>query len=130
MLVQTWEEQYAFGVYGDGYVFNPKTGAVEGADYRIAMNAQAATNDARLFGDDPAVALETYAHEFRHAYQAEQVSRHQKPQFRHLVDDPEAAAEWQHEYIAPDTDYEAYHNQPVEKDARDFAEALVAYLYR
>lgn len=130
LLVQHLEERYAFGAYGDGYVFNVKTGQVEGADYHIAMNAQATTDYTRLFGDDPAVALETYAHEFRHAYQAEQTLRYQRSQFRHLVDDPIAVQEWQHEYISPDADYEAYHNQPVEKDARDFAEALVARLYQ
>lgn len=130
LLVQKGEERYAFGAYGDGYVFNPATGQVEGADYQIAMNAQATADYTRLFGDDPAVALETYAHEFRHAYQAEQIRRYQKTQFRHLVDDPIAAQEWQHDYILPEADYEAYHNQPVEKDARNFAAVLVKYFYQ
>lgn len=130
LLVQRWEDRYAFGAYGDGYSFNARTGMVEGADYQIAMNALAETDCKRLFGENPAAALETYAHEFRHAWQAEQVLCSQKPQFRNLVDDLDAAEEWQHEYVSPEADYEAYYNQPVEKDARDFAAAVVLRLYK
>jgi len=87
----------------------------------------------KLFGDDPSVALETYAHEFRHSYQAEQATGYDKPQFRNLVDDPELAGRWSQNlkrYTSPEVDYDAYRNQAVERDARAFAEELVRRVRR
>lgn len=130
LLVLEMDHPGAYGSYADGYRLNVDTGQVEGADYAIKMNLAAGINYEKLFGDDPAVALETYAHEFRHSYQAEQVTRYQKPQHRNLVDDQRAAQTWTQAYIGPDEDYQAYYDQPVEKDAREFADSLVKRVYR
>lgn len=130
LLVLEMEHPGAYGSYGDGYRLDVDTGQIEGADYAIKMNLSAGVNYEKLFGDDPAVALETYAHEFRHSYQAEQVTRFQKPQHRNLVDDPRAAQTWTQAYIGPDEDYQAYFDQPVEEDAREFAKRLVRRVYR
>lgn len=100
-----------------------------GSDYGIQLNEKAATDYERMFGDDPRLALETYTHEFRHAYQSEQVLRAQKPQFRNLVDNPDAARAWDHAYVSPEADFLGYWNQPVERDARDFAESITASLF-
>ena len=130
LVVKDMQEPSALGEYGDGFSFNRRTGKVEGADYGIRMNKEAQTD---LLGDDPAAALNTYAHEFRHSYQDEQVTAREKPQFRNLVDDPDEAAEWaanSANYIGPEEDFDAYHNQPVERDARAFAEGLVRRVYR
>jgi hypothetical protein len=129
LLVKDMGDPGLLGAYGDGYRFDKDTGEIEGADYGIIMNRAAEIDYEKLFGADPVVALRTYAHEFRHSYQAEQTTRYGKPQFRSLVDDPQAAQEWLHDYIAPEEDYDAYRNQPVEKDAREFAEELVRRLY-
>ena len=129
LIVLEMDEPGAYGSYGDGYRFNIDTGQIEGSDYAIKMNLAGSVDYEKLFGDDPAVALETYAHEFRHSYQAEQIVRYQRPQHRHLVDDPNAVQAWLRPYITPDEDYEAYRNQPVEKDAREFAEALIQTVY-
>jgi len=129
LLIEADEDRYAFGAYGDGYSFSADRGAVEGADYGIRMNTLAEVESKKLFGDDPLVALETYAHEFRHSYQAEQLTRFRKPQFRGLVDDLTAVESWDHEYVPPEQDFDAYQAQPVEKDARNFAQALVHRVY-
>ena len=122
------------GSYGNGYSRNPHTGQVKGVDYGIAMNREAQVDfRKKLFGDDPSVALETYAHEFRHSYQTEQASAYDKPQFRNFVDDPELAGRWSQNlkrYMSPEVDYDAYRDQAVERDARAFAEELVRRVCR
>lgn len=130
LLVLEMDDPKDYGYYGDGYRLDVDTGQIEGADHGIKMNLSAGVNYEKLFGDDPAVALETYAHEFRHSFQAEQVTRYLRPQHRNLVDDPQAAQAWNQPYISPEEDYKAYYDQPVEKDAREFAEALVKQVYR
>jgi len=135
------------GEYGDGYSFdraepsNPEK--YTGFDYRIKMNEEGVKEiDKRLFGDDPKIALETYAHEFRHSYQTEQAHAFDKG---FETDNPENAKEWSEnlkEYRNPPIPelaksnpdryfemYEAYRNQPVEKDAREFAENLSSRIY-
>jgi hypothetical protein len=129
LLIEDLEDETLQGFYADGYVFNEQSERVEGSDYGMKLNARAERDHERLFGDDPTLALETYAHEFRHSYQAEQVARSRKTQFRNLVDNTESARKWDHEYVSPESDYEEYCSQPVEKDARDFAEELVRRLY-
>ena len=56
------------GAYGDGYRFDKDSNQVEGNDYGIEINTKGEADYEKLFGDDPAAALETYAHEFRHSY--------------------------------------------------------------
>ncbi len=135
----------ALGLYGDGYSSDPSTGEIIGSDYGIRMNEDGMNErDEKLFGDDPKAALETYSHEFRHSYQAEQAGRFEKG-FK--TDNPEQAREWSENNKGdnyrrpPDSElaktdpekyfqeYEAYRNQPVERDARDFASQLTDRVY-
>jgi len=132
LLVKDMGDPDLLGAYGDGYRFNSDTKEIEGAEYGITMNRTAEVDYEKLLGDDPAVALRTYAHEFRHSYQAEQATRYDKLQFRNLVDNTEAAKEWSEnlrDYKTPDEDYDAYRNQSVERDARDFADELARRVY-
>ena len=93
-------------------------------------------------------ALDSYCHEFRHAYQNEQAGRYDSgylhrqefhlrsyrsetegrfnSPFRHLCHDEAKAAQWAENlrpgnYVSSDVDPERYRGQPVEKDAWDFA---------
>ncbi|MFE6646931.1 hypothetical protein ACFVJS_10240 [Nocardioides sp. NPDC057772] len=81
--------------------------------------------------DDPDL-LHTVAHEMRHARQYEAIEDNNDFQFW-WEDDPfdmheedgiteEQAEEWEEnfdDYKSPDQDFDAYYNQPVEKDARN-----------
>lgn len=74
-------------------------------------------------------ALNTYCHEFRHAYQHEMAIRYDSI-FKHLCHDEASAAKWSENlapghYISYEQDPEGYQNQPVEKDARDFADRIL-----
>jgi len=135
------------GEYGDGYSSDPADPSnIEkyvGSDYGIKMNKDGVNErDKKLFGDDPRAALETYGHEFRHSYQAEQAHAFDGGI---ITDDKVKAQEWSEnmkEYKQPpDTElakndpdkyfgeYEAYRNQPVERDAREFSEKIVSKVY-
>jgi len=129
LLVKDLGAPNRLGDYGDGYQFNTDTEIIEGADYGIQMNRTAETDHGKLFGSDPSVALQTYAHEFRHSYQAEQTLRYQKPQFRNLVDDADEAQAWLHEYIPWHKNFADYLQQPVERDARSFADEVVRRVF-
>ncbi|MBV9929101.1 MAG: hypothetical protein JOZ96_29085 [Acidobacteria bacterium] len=103
-------------------------GEYEDGDYVMRVNEKL------LQGDDPREALKTYIHEFRHSYQAEMATRHEKPQFRHWVHEPAAAAEWSKarrsdSYVRPEEDFERYSRQGVEQDAEGFAEELIRGVY-
>jgi len=114
------------GSYGDGYSYDAKADKIVGSDYRVTLNEEGIDERQRkLFGDDPRVALETHAHEFRHSYQREQAHA-----FEHglMTDDPVKAKEWsenfKHYKYAPEKElaetdpdryareYEAYSGQP------------------
>lgn len=130
------------GEYGDGSSYR-KT-AIFNRDYGIRMNEEGMKETGeKLFGDDPKAALETYAHEFRHSYQCEQAHAFDQGL---KTDNPVKAKEWSENlgknYIEPpsselaDTNpqeykikFGAYENQPVERDARDFASKLVSEIY-
>jgi len=108
-------------------------GVYDDSDYGIFMNRAGEANNEKLLGDDPELALRTYAHEWRHSYQWEQATRWEKPQFMRLIDDPDQAMQWSENirnYKEPDEDYDAYRNQSVERDARNFADKLVRRVYR
>jgi len=131
LIVEPNNNPLNLGHYGDGFSYNSETGQVEGSDYGIWMNE---TFDAteKLFGDDPALALETYLHEFRHSYQHEQANRYEKPQFQNLVDNAESASLWSENfknYVPPKTDFDKYQNQIVERDARSFSGFLRKLFY-
>ena len=133
LLTEDLEDGRLLGQYGDGYRLNPTTGEVEGADYGITLNRFGETDDGTLLGDDPVEALRTYAHEFRHSYQYEQAQRYDKPHFWRLVDDLDQARTWSDDlahYIPPTPgNYSAYATQPVEQDAREFADKLVGRVF-
>lgn len=78
-------------------------------------------------------ALETYCHEFRHAYQHEMATRYNSA-FRHLCHDEAAAGQWAANldggYVSFEQTPEGYEGQPVERDARDFAQKIVAEVQR
>jgi len=118
---------------------------IVGYDYGIRMNIEGMDYETnkKLFGDDSREALETYAHEFRHSYQHEQAHAYDKG-FR--TDDPIKAREWSEnlrDYKQPPDaelaktdperyfkEYEAYRNQPVEREAREFAQKISSEVYR
>ena len=133
-------ESNKLGEYGDGWSYNKTAGS----DYGIRMNEEGTKEmNKKLFGDDPRAALETYAHEFRHSYQCEQAHAFDKGL---EVDDPDKAKEWsgnlgENYKPAPDAEtaktdpeeyirvYEAYKNQSVERDAREFGEKISSKIY-
>jgi hypothetical protein len=133
------------GSYGDGYSYDARTDQVKGSDYGISMNKDGVDYEKqkKLFGDDPKVALETHAHEFRHSYQNEQAHSYDKG-FK--VDDPEKAREWSNnlkDYKEPPDpelakkdpeqyhkEYESYRNQSVERDAREFGSRVSSEVYK
>jgi len=102
-------------------------------------------NERLLDSDDPAAALETYLHEYRHSYQRLEVERLDSPI---RPDNLESAMEWEANLRlegykgAPDdhlaaTDrvryeelFREYEEQPVERDAREFAREIVERVYR
>ena len=129
--------------FGDGFSYDSSEDKIIGSDYGIRMNEKGMSErDRKLFGDDPREALETYAHEFRHSYQAEQARAFDKGL---KTDDQERAREWSEnmkDYKEPPDaalaktdperyfqEYETYRNQPVEKDAREFASNLTDKVY-
>jgi hypothetical protein len=121
------------GYYSDGATKDVPEGA-----YELALNK------ALMASDNPRDTLDTYLHEFRHAYQHEMATRFEKPQFAHLVHDVNRAAEWSrnfHDYKNPPENMsdqhpdfgrlaEQYENQPIERDAREFSENLLREIYR
>jgi hypothetical protein len=137
------------GINGDGYSYRPESPyadkhGIAGADYGIEMNERGMEPNTHknLFGEDPRKAVETYGHEFRHSYQHEQAKRYEKG-FK--ADDPKKSKEWSENFKdykqPPDSDlaktdpekyykqYEAYRNQPVERDANDFGSKLAKSVY-
>ena len=143
LMTKKWEEPGTLGSYGDGPSYDSKEKKWVG-DYGIEMNEKGYNYDSRekLFGDNPKEALKTYAHEFRHSYQNEQAHAFDKGL---NVDDPQKAKEWSDnlkDYKQPPDaelsktdpekyfkEYEAYRNQTVERDAREFGEKVSSKVY-
>lgn len=86
-----------------------------------------------LRSNDAGEALDTYSHEYRHAYQHEMAVRYNSA-FRHLCHDEAVAAQWAEnldgKYISFEADAEGYASQPVEADARDFANKIKGEVYK
>jgi hypothetical protein len=111
------------------------------ADERWTM----AVNERLLDSDDPAPALETYLHEYRHSYQRLEMERLGSPI---RPDNLESAMEWEANLRldgyrgAPDDHlastiraqygelFREYEEQPIERDSREFAREIVEHLYR
>jgi hypothetical protein len=132
LLLEELPDKQERGNYSDDY-------------YRTHINRTAELQSGELLGDNAQEALKTYIHEWRHSYQHQQVDMSNKPQFRNLVHNPDKAAQWATNFPAyqnppPEelfhTDpelyrakYQKYRHQPVEEDAHQFAEELVAKAY-
>lgn len=94
-----------------------EAGGYSDRNYLTRMNRQ------ELRSSDVGEALDTYCHEFRHAYQHEMAGRYRSA-FRHLCHDEAKAARWDENlrhYVPPEQGLEKYMGQPVENDAREFA---------
>jgi hypothetical protein len=132
-MTENLDNRAARGYYGDGYTSDKITGGLAGSDYGIRLNSQGLEPGDGYMSDDPRVALETYLHEFRHSFQHEQALRVEQPQFRNLVADINEAESWHdnfENYNHPNANFETYHDQVVEMDARSFAEQILTKLYK
>jgi hypothetical protein len=80
-------------------------------------------------GNDPFTILDTVAHETRHQYQHYLVEHPDQRPADISEDQIKAWKENFDNYKRAEDDFEAYRNQPVEKDAREFGEkAMQAYV--
>lgn len=106
-FLYTGEEGVVLGAY------NPKTREI---DINVSQ-----FDEYSLYGKEPRRLTQTCLHEGRHALQ------HQVAEGKVKYPDSEVAEEWQHNleeenYISYKRNPKAYYNQPVERDAREFAE--------
>jgi hypothetical protein len=95
-------------------------GEYDPAQHSIHINSDLVSND------DPRQAVDTLAHESRHAFQYHAINN----PGAHF-DDAKVEAWRQNfsDYKEPGDDFEAYWNQPVEVDARLYADSVVQGLY-
>lgn len=106
-FLYTGEEGVVLGAY------NPKTREI---DINVSQ-----FDEYSLYGKEPSRLTKTCLHEGRHALQ------HQVAKGNVKYPDSEVAEKWQHNleegnYISYKRNPKAYYNQPVERDAREFAE--------
>jgi len=76
--------------------------------------------------DDPREAVNTLAHEDRHAYQ-DWVLDH--PKAHHDAAEVDAWRDNSDNYIRPELDYEGYRNQPLERDVWAYGDRVAGRLY-
>lgn len=112
-FLYTGEEGIVLGAY------NPETREI---DINISQ-----FDEYSLYGKEPSRLTKTCLHEGRHALQ------HQVVECKVEYPDKELADEWKHNleegnYISYKRNPKAYYNQPVERDAREFAETRYATL--
>lgn len=112
-FLYTGEEGIVLGAY------NPETREI---DINVSQ-----FDEYSLYGKDPGRLTKTCLHEGRHALQK------QVAEGKVTYPDPEIAKEWMNNleegnYISYKRNPKAYYNQPVERDAREFAEARYAAL--
>lgn len=69
--------------------------------------------------DDAVETADTIAHESRHCWQHEYAEKSDTPQAQEFRENFE-------DYIRPEDDYRGYRNQPVEVDAREYAENVIS----
>lgn len=144
LFVTSDGDRTSLGAYGDGYSYDKASDKVVGSDYRIELNKEGETRcGGKLFGDDPKEALHTYSHEFRHSYQCEQAHAFEQNLY---CDNPEQAEMWSEnlrDYKQPpdkslaesdperyQREFTAYKNQPVERDANQFADEVTNRTYK
>ena len=103
-------------------VFGDKLPPYENGSYRPSGNAfggAICVNEELIKNDRPHETLKCLFHESRHAYQ------HHEAALPEASGDPERALLFRHNidnYISPQEDYEGYRDQPIEVDARSYAE--------
>lgn len=112
-FLYTGEEGIVLGTY------NPETREI---DINVSQFDSCA-----LYGKEPSRLTQTCLHEGRHALQ------HQVAEGKVNYPDQKTAEEWKHNleegnYISYKRNPKAYYNQPVERDAREFAETRYAAL--
>lgn len=112
-FLYTGEEGVVLGAY------NPETREI---DINVSQ-----FDECSLYGKEPGRLTQTCLHEGRHALQ------HQVAEGTVNYPDSKAAEEWKHNleadnYISYERNPKAYYNQPVERDAREFAETRYAAL--
>ncbi len=121
------------GQHEEGSYVDVQSGEVVGGGYGTTLNQSFEYRGQQMFGDDPRLALLTYAHEFRHSYQNEQAAMFRHHQFWRGVDSYTQAEAWtrnlRNGYVPPSEGFEAYDGQRVEKDARAFADDLVTRVF-
>ncbi len=101
--------------FSDDFVSN-EWGAFDVETKEIVLNSNL------LVDSNPEKVMKTILHETRHAYQYFAINYPDKV----YIDDDTLKA-WKDNfkhYISPELDYEAYRNQPLEKDAEDFANRM------
>lgn len=106
-FLYTGEEGVVLGAY------NPETREI---DINVSQ-----FDEYSLYGNEPSRLTQTCLHEGRHALQ------HQVAEGTVKYPDSKVAEEWRHNleegnYISYKRNPKAYYNQPVERDAREFAE--------
>lgn len=92
-------------------------GSYDPETHTIAQN-----RDMVVLMDDPHMALNNVLHEGRHAYQYDAVEhpgRHQELSLNEHLTFRQGIGS----YTPPEKDFYAYYNNPVERDARDYAQA-------
>lgn len=112
-FLYTGDEGVVLGVY------NPERGEI---DINVSQ-----FDEYSLYGKEPDRLVQTCLHEGRHAMQ------HQVAKGEINFSDRELANEWKHNlkdgnYISYKKNPKAYYNQPVERDAREFAKLRYAAL--
>lgn len=101
--------------FSDDFASN-ECGAFDVETKEIVLNSNLLVNS------NPEEAMKTIMHETRHAYQDFAINYPDKV----YIDDDIIKA-WKDNskhYVSPELDYEAYCNQPLEKDAEDFANRM------
>jgi hypothetical protein len=118
-------QAYGFAPYPIEARFLPieSRGSFSAVDKKIVINRRL------LAKDNPKQALTTLAHESRHAYQHHAINQ---PLWMIPVDRRDTVRSWKEnwdDYKAPGRVFEDYYKQPVEVDARAFADEVVRRLY-
>ncbi len=99
------------------YYREPERGAISRGFYRHSDNT---ININTYPLDEGQRIAETVAHELRHAWQHEQAANPQTDEDRAFANNFRPG-----NYIRAEIDYMGYRNQPVERDARQYAESIV-----
>jgi hypothetical protein len=103
-------------IYPERFADDRLMGQYSDENFRIDLNEHSLENN------DPHDAVDTYLHEYRHAWQNYEVQKSHGA-LAHETDQAEVRAMESslHEYVDPSVDEVRYREQLAERDARDFA---------